>query len=404
MNEDDHGAWVPGERLRRPARDISGAGALAGLCMAVKDLIDVEGSVTGCGNPDWAAAHAPARADAPCVRALRAAGASVAGKTITDEFAFSLEGENAHHGTPRNPRAPSRLPGGSSSGSAVAVAAGLADFALGTDTGGSVRVPASFCGVAGFRPTHGAVSLAGVMPFAPGYDTVGWFARSALLMQRVGRALLPRDATPGSSHEPLTLVMAADVFAAADADAAARLRPLAARLGAVDAIEVFGGATEPWLQSYAVLQGAEIRATLGPWMAAHRPRMGAAIASRFATLDALQDSEIAYWSGWRVEQSRRLRAMLAGGHVLVMPTTPGAALERTSTPGMRGHFYAKALAINALAGHAGLPQLTLPMATLDGDPQGPPLGLSLVGASGSDHALLDFAAACADSGEFPMLS
>ena len=404
MSEPDYGAWVPGERVRRPPLAAAGEGALAGLRVAVKDLIDVEGSVTGCGNPDWAAAHAPARADAPCVQALRAAGAAIVGKTITDEFAFSLEGENAHYGTPRNPRAPSRLPGGSSSGSAVAVAAGLADVTLGTDTGGSVRVPASFCGVHGFRPTHGAVSLAGVMPFAPSYDTVGWFARSAALMQRVGRLLLPRDVTRGSAPEPLKLLVAADVFAAADKDAAVHMRPLAARLGAIDAVEAFGGAIEPWLQSYAVLQGAEIRATLGPWMAAHRPRMGTAIASRFASLDALQDSEIAHWSGWRVEQSRRLRALLADGHVLLLPTTPGAALERTATPEMRGHFYAKALAINALAGHAGLPQISLPMATLDGHPQGPPLGLSLLGAPGSDHALLDFAVALADSGEFPMLS
>lgn len=382
MTSVDHGAWVPGERvLRSPL----GTGALSGLRLAVKDLIDVAGSVTGCGNPDWAAAHAPARADAPCVHALRVAGATIVGKTVTDEFAFSLEGENAHHGTPRNPRAPSRLPGGSSSGSAVAVAAGLADIALGTDTGGSVRVPASFCGVFGMRPTHGAVSLAGVMPFAPGYDTVGWFARSAELMQRVGRVLLPRA---GGVERAATLLLAGDVFAAADADAAARLRPVAERLGARESIDVFGGAIAPWLQSYAVLQGAEIRASLGDWMAAHRPRLGDAIASRFAGLASLQDSEIAYWSGWRVEQARRLHALLAGGRVLVLPTTPGVALEKTATADERGRFYATALAINALAGHAGLPQLTLPLATLDGAP----LGLSLLGAPGSDHALLDIAA------------
>jgi amidase len=220
-------------------------------------------------------------------------------------------------------------------------------------------------------------------------------------MQRVGRVLLPRAPGVLPALRPL---LAVDVFDAADADAAARLRPLATRLGAIDAVDALGGATAPWLQSYAVLQGAEIRATLGPWLAAHRPRLGEAIAGRFAGLAAIEDSEIAHWSGWRVEQARRLHALLAGGRVLVMPTTPGAALERDASPEARGRFYATALAVNAIAGHAGLPQVTLPLAALDGTPAGAPLGLSLVGAPGSDHVLLDFAVALAAGGEFPALA
>src|SRR5271155_634032 len=205
----DFGAFVPGPRLTVAP---TAAGPLSGLTFAVKDLIDVAGTPTGGGNPDWLKAQEPAATSAPAVEALLAAGATLYGKTITDELAFGLEGVNAHYGTPVNPACPDRIPGGSSSGSGVAVAAGLVDFALGTDTGGSVRVPASFVGVFGFRPTHGAVSTAGVLPFAPSYDTVGWFARDAGVLRRVGETLLG-PATDVSLHR---LVRGGDVFALAD--------------------------------------------------------------------------------------------------------------------------------------------------------------------------------------------
>ena len=153
------------------------AGPLAGLTFAVKDAIDLAGFRTGAGNPDWSRTHPPATATAPAVQAVLDAGASVVGKTITDELTFSLNGQNIHYGTPINPRAPGRIPGGSSSGSAVAVAGELVDFALGTDCGGSVRAPASYCGIFGMRPSHGRISTDGVFPLAPSFDTVGWFCR-----------------------------------------------------------------------------------------------------------------------------------------------------------------------------------------------------------------------------------
>jgi len=198
----DFGAFVAGPRV---VLDGAPDGALAGLSFASKDLIDVAGTVTGGGNPDWRRTHQAAARHAPLIETLLGAGARLIGKTVTDELAFSLEGANAHDGTPTNPRCPDRLPGGSSSGSAVAVAAGLADFALGTDTGGSVRVPASFCGVFGFRPSHGAVPLDGVLPFAPSYDTIGWFAREGSMLARVGRALLGG----GSETAPTSAIAAA---------------------------------------------------------------------------------------------------------------------------------------------------------------------------------------------------
>src|SRR6476646_6789646 len=190
-------------------------GSLRGLTFAVKDLIDVAGHRTGCGNPTWLAKHPPATVSAVCVEQLLAAGAQCEGKTITDEFAFSLLGENHHYGTPLNPAAPDRVPGGSSSGSASAVACGLVDFAIGTDTGGSVRTPASNCGIFGIRPSHGIISVAGVMPFAPTLDTVGVFTRSAELLQRVATVLLANDAST-TAELPSSIYIVREAFELAD--------------------------------------------------------------------------------------------------------------------------------------------------------------------------------------------
>src|SRR3954447_1616181 len=174
----------------------AGEGPLSGLTFAAKDIYDIEGHRTGFGSPDWLRTHTPAARTAPVVQKLLEAGADMLGKTHTDELTFSLNGENAHYGTPVNVNAPGRIPGGSSSGSAAAVAGGLVDFALGSDTGGSVRAPASFCGIYGLRPTHGRVSLEGACPLASSFDTAGWFAREADVMERAGAVLLSERPDP----------------------------------------------------------------------------------------------------------------------------------------------------------------------------------------------------------------
>ena len=172
------------------------SGPLAGLTLGVKDIFDVAGYVTGCGNPDKAENDPPAAKTAPAVQKLLDAGARFLGKTQTEELAFSLTGQNVHFPHPVNPGAPDRVTGGSSSGSAAAVAGGLADIATGSDTGGSIRAPASFCGLVGLRTTHGAISLDGTMPLAPSFDTFGWFARDIETYVKVGEVLL--GATPAA--------------------------------------------------------------------------------------------------------------------------------------------------------------------------------------------------------------
>jgi amidase len=207
----EDGAFVENFEVR-----ATDSGPLGGLSFAVKDLIDIDGHITGCGNPTWRRTHPPASVNAVCVDQLLEAGARCVGKTVTDELAFSLLGENHFYGTPLNPRAPGRVPGGSSSGSASAVARGLVDFALGTDTGGSVRVPANNCGVWGLRPSHGFVSVAGVNAFAPTFDTVGVLARNAQVLVRVAEALLACDVVP--DEEPATIHLLEEAFSVADTD------------------------------------------------------------------------------------------------------------------------------------------------------------------------------------------
>ncbi len=186
---------------RRPVRGAAD-GPLVGLTAAVKDMYDIAGARTGGGSPDWLAAHAPAATTATAVRKLIDAGATIIGKTICDEFFYSVSGANAHYGTPANPRAPGRMPGGSSSGSAAATAAGACDFALGSDTGGSIRIPASFCGLYGIRPTHGRIDLSGAMAMAPSFDVGGWFANGPGLLGKVGHVLLERPRSHASIGRP----------------------------------------------------------------------------------------------------------------------------------------------------------------------------------------------------------
>jgi amidase len=381
----DFGAFIPGPRC---VRAPTASGSLDGLTFAVKDLIDVAGTPTGGGNPDWQKVQSPAARSAPAVEALLAAGASLAGKTITDELAFSLQGVNAHHGTPVNPACPDRIPGGSSSGSAVAVAAKLGDFAIGTDTGGSVRVPASFVGVCGFRPTHDAISLAGVMPFAPSYDTVGWFARDAAMLSRVGGVLLP-NASPKPVHR---FRLVRDALALADPGVAEALRRSCAAFD-IDEISLFEGQEQQWLECYRVLQGAEIWTQLGPWISSAKPRFGDKIAPRFADAASITPADVARYQPIRVLIASRVREALGDGIGLLIPTAPCIALRIDAGADEIGTFYRNALTLTSIAGHAGIPQISLPA----GKVAGCPIGLSVLASPGHDRALLDLGVRYADA-------
>jgi amidase len=365
-------------------------GPLAGLRFAAKDIFDVARHVTGAGNPDWLATHAPAPATAPAVEALVAAGATMIGKTITDELAYSLNGENFHYGTPKNVNAPGRIPGGSSSGSAAAVAGGLVDFALGSDTGGSIRLPASLCGIFGLRPSHGRVPAARVVPLAPSFDVVGWFARDADLLARVGAVLLGPDPAPARLT---TLCVAEDAFALAEEPVRAALRPAVdaatAPLGPAKPVDVGGegGGLGAWMTVFRILQAREIWATHGDWIESAKPRFGPEIAARFAWAKSVAETPAGDEAARREAFTARLDGLLADGAVLCLPSAPSIAPLRDQPAEASQQFRDRALSLTCIAGLARLPQVSLPV----GQVEGCPVGFSLIARRGADRALLDLA-------------
>lgn len=381
---DDVGAFVPGERFGHPPL---ASGRLSGLTFAIKDLYDIAGAVTTYGNPDWARTHPPASATAPVVLALLQAGARLVGKTKTVELAYGLTGENVWYGTPLNPAAPDRFPGGSSCGSAAAVAAGLVDFALGSDTGGSVRIPASYCGLFGIRPSAGAISLAGACALAPSLDTTGWFTRTASLLSGVGDALLP--ANRQGADGPLLRVE--EAWVNAQPEVADTLRPALEKLeqlrGRAIGIRLVPEGLSALFQHFRVVQAEEAWATLGAWVESTHPAFGPGVAERFAAAKATQPADTAVGRGFRRMLQGRVRPVLAGGAVLVYPTSPCPAPLLTAGLAEQDAVRQATMGVTAIAGFCGLPEVTLPVATVNGAP----VGLSLVAGQGQDRALLALA-------------
>ena len=384
---DTAGAWVPHGLFTLPP---TGSGPLDGLRFAAKDLFDVAGHPTGAGNPDWLATHEPASATSPVVARLLAAGARLDGKTITDELAYSIQGENAHYGTPLNTRAPDRVPGGSSSGSASAVAAGLVDFALGTDTGGSTRVPASYCGLWGLRTTHGKVSAEHLVPLSPLFDTVTWLARDAAVFERVGSVLLAHDA-PSPWRAAVVL-----------GDACAQAEPAFGPL--LDAVrqalsEELGVAPseaptsdtdlEHWRQTYVTVSAYDAWQTHRDWITRVQPSFGAAVAGRWKMAAGVDADTAARATAEQARLREQIRALLGTDTVAVLPSASSAAISRTADAAAVDQIRANTFRITSIAGLAGLPQVNIPFIGADGLPA----GVSLLGPAGSDLALIRLAIA-----------
>jgi len=363
-------------------------GALSGLTWALKDFFDLAGVPTGAGSPEWLATHPVPTKSSPIVDRLLGAGAKLVGKTHTDELAWSLNGENAHYGTPINPAAPGRIPGGSSSGSAAATAGGLVDFAIGSDTGGSVRLPASYCGVYGIRTTHGRLPLDGAVPLAPSYDTVGWFARSPDLMLQVGNVLLDRVRAP---RKPKKLLIARDLFDAVDEKVRNLLQPSVDRLksivGTSEEVDVAGDARDAWRNAFRVLQSEEAWAVQGEWISAVKPKLGPGVKERFAAAAVMDPADIAAAKVVRKTIIEKMNALLADDAVLVLPAAPGIAPLLKTPDAVLDVFRARAIELLCIAGHAGTPQMSLPVAKLDGCP----IGLSIMAARDCDEDLLALA-------------
>ena len=388
----DIGAFLPGMAFRIEGK---ASGPLAGLTFAAKDLFDVAGHPTGGGNPDWPTGRAVPTKHAWAVQTLLDGGAALVGKTVTDEVSLGILGENAFDGTPKNSAAPGRVPGGSSSGSAAAVAAGLCDIALGTDTGGSVRVPASFCGLYGIRPTHGRLSLDGMAPQAPTSDTTGWFARDADTFARAATVLLGED-IPATATLP-RLIIAQDAFGIADPSVADALAPLVERLAAIAGERSDETLAPPglsvWARAQRAIQPYEAWKTFENWVDQNNPRMTFTVA-RGLMVGATISAEDRKWAGLLRQDARaRLARLTRDGGVICQPTTPFPAPPVGMSISEMAPYRDRITCLAAHGGLAGHPQLNIPGMTVDGLP----IGLSLIGARGADAQLIAIARALEDA-------
>jgi len=366
----------------------AGRGPLAGLTFAAKDLFDVAGYPTSGGNPLLLALSGVKTETAPTVQKLLDAGARFVGKVITDELAFSMNGKNAHFGAPRNGAAPDRIAGGSSCGSASAVSNALCDFALGTDTGGSVRAPANHCGLYGIRPTHGRISLQRCLDLSPSLDTCGFFARDVQTFARVADVLIGADDAPLSAPR---LLRADDVWGLLGDEPRKTLAPVLGRLEATfgpaapaqAALDSFD--TMYWAFRY--IQGREAWRTDGSFIERHAPPLGPGVAERFAWSSRVTDAQVANATTFRNRFRAHLAALLGSDGVLVLPTMPDIAPLTAASESELEDYRNVAIKMLCIAGLAGFPQVSLPLTTR----LGAPLGISLLGPAGSDRSLIAMA-------------
>jgi len=372
------------------AAPLKGAasGPLAGLSAVVKDMYDIAGERTGCGSPEWLATHPPAARNCPPVQKILDAGATIIGKTVCDEYFYSVSGANAHYGTPVNVRAPGRLPGGSSAGSAAACGAGLCDFALGSDTGGSVRVPASFNGIYGLRPTHERIEHSGVADMAPSFDVPGWFAATPGVFRKVGAVLLDNRRVAAKIGR---VVVLEDAFAQAEEPVADLLRTLlefmSDDLPGMAHGRIAPDGFDPWREAFRIVQAYETWRTFGAFVTRHRPNIGPGVKERMQFASTVTSAQ-ADASRAVVNKARdHIRQIVVPGTVLALPTAPSIAPKIEISGAELEEFRTRVMRLTCTSGISGLPQMNIPGGTINGCP----IGLSFIGWAGGDEALLDLA-------------
>ncbi len=368
-----------------------GSGPLAGLTFAAKDLFDVAGYPTGGGQPFVLARSGIKTRNAATVQKLLDAGARFVGKAVTDELAFSMNGQNAHFGNPVNGAAPDRITGGSSSGSASAVSNRLCDFALGTDTGGSVRAPANHCGLYGLRPTHGRVSLEGSLDLSPSFDTCSWFSRDIDTYARVADVLLGADEKPLPAKPRLW--MPTEIWALLSPEVRSALQPamdlITRTHGAAQALDGFFGDFDELYWSFRYIQGREAWATDGDLITRYQPPLGPGVKDRFEWSRKVTDGQVS--QAWAVRQrlTEKLEQALGDNGVLIMPTMPDVAPLISQAESELENYRNNAIRMLCISGLSGLPQLSMPLASR----LGAPLGISLLGPRGRDRSLVAMAQA-----------
>ena len=383
-DREEVGANVPHDLLA----SIKGAaeGPLKGLTFMVKDLFQVKGHKTGNGSPDFLQHNEESKKTAPLIQSLLDNGATLTGVTICDEFFYSLTGINAHYGSPLNVRAKGRMAGGSSSGSAASVAASLCDFSIGSDTGGSVRVPAAFCGLYGIRPTHAEIDLTGATAMAPSFDTPGWFTRDADLLKKIGDVLLPKQKQDISKFK---LHIAIDTFEQATEGVRTNLISvcdlLEKEIPTGNSIRINNDDYFNWREAFRIIQAYEIKNTTLKWVKTYQPDLGPGIKERFQMADKVSDEEFQNANKVRQAVRDRMEQILDENSVLLMPTAPVIAPLISTKVNELESFRQNTMALTCISGLTGMPQITLPVAEV----LECPVGLSILGKKYSDKQLLE---------------
>ncbi|KAK4254244.1 hypothetical protein QN277_009650 [Acacia crassicarpa] len=385
---------------------------LSGLTFAISDIFDVKGYVTGFGNPDWKKTHEVAEKTAMVVTALLKSGATCVGKTVMDELSFGISGENKHYGTPTNPQMPSCIPGGSSSGSAVAVAAGLVDFSIGIDTTGGVRIPASFCSILGYRPSHGAVSTVGVLPHAQSLDTVGWFARDPSVLCHVGDVLLKLNSV--EPRRARRIILADDLFQLSKV-------PMQKIVYAISkAIENLSGyqpskrmnlcqyiaSNVPSLKGYCEqsthqqngvlllkalasvmfsLQGYEFKTNHEEWIESVKPRLGCSVFDSVSAATGAAYDNIKTLYKVKNEMRGAFQSLLKDDGILVIPTVADSPLKLNTRKRFSSEFYDRTFALSSISSMSGCCQVTIPLGNFNDCP----VSVSFISFHGADKFLLD---------------
>lgn len=379
---DECHAFVPDEIFRLLPNK---AGRLSSLTFAVKELFNVKGYITGSGNTHWKLTHDVAEQTAPSIVTLLNDGATMLGKTISDEMAFSMDGENVHYGTPQNPKCKNRIPGGSSSGSASAVAGGLVDFALGTDTAGSVRVPASYCGIYGFRPTHGLISTVGIHPLAPSFDVVGWFAKSLDILTKVGMALLDLEI---ENHEVSELAIPISLINQLDPEVRSIFIEYIDSLS-FDIIELdlAGREISEWIEILRNIQCWELNEMHGKWIKENMDTFGEEIRGRLENISSVTRSDMEKNRDIRFHLMEYIDNLISKHRFVIFPTVHDIApLKGRSIIEARA-FRANVMKHTCFATVAGLPQISLPLLGRNSCP----IGVSLLGSRGNDALIFGVA-------------
>ncbi len=362
-------------------------GPLDGLSFSIKDIFAIKDHTNSAGNPDWLRTHEKAASHAPVIETLLQNGASMKGITITDELMFSLDGVNAHYGTPLNPKAPHHIPGGSSSGSAVSVACGDVDFSIGSDTGGSIRIPASYCGLYGFRPTYGAISIEGCIPLALSFDTVGWIAREPSILRRVGETLFEETLSDQVPFD--TLYFPSEIWdGLLDEDAKEAFKNGIKLLTSnwfhekSIALQEFG--FKEWPEIFRIIQGYEIWKEHGEWIKRVNPSFGPGIRERMDKASTMQEEEMRAATRKKIIIEQNITNLLDDNELIVLPTAVQGAPPLDSSQEELNQNRLRNMQLTCIAGLGGLPQLTIPFIEVNGCP----IGLSFMANRGQDLRLL----------------